>query len=350
MKLADLQYELPEELIAQVPAVQRDASRLLVLERASGNVRHEQFDRLPQLLPPEALLVLNNTRVLPARLQLRRSTGGRVEGLFIREVAAGVWEMMLSSSARLKRGETLTMQPTRSLRLMHSVAPGRWHAEPIPAGNALAILAECGEPPLPPYIKRAGDGLPDLLMTSHSDAERYQTVYAREPGAIAAPTAGLHFTPEMLGHLQQAGFSTAFVTLHVGVGTFSPIRAEDLCDHPMHAEWYECSAEAAHKINEARRSGRPIVAVGTTSARVLETCASESGEVSAGSAWTRIFIYPPYRFKAVDALLTNFHLPASTLLAMIFALAGRETILAAYATAIEQRYRFYSYGDAMLIL
>lgn len=353
MRTTELQYELPPELITQKPADRRDASRLLVLDRSAGALRHEAFASLPRLLPDKALLVMNDTRVLPARLYMARRSGGRVEGLFLQENEAGTWEIMLTGSGRLKNGEELQIDGSaRRLRLTKCVEAGTWLAEPIPGGPAVDILAECGHPPLPPYIRR---GKPDSANAGtdereNQDRERYQTVYARQPGAVAAPTAGLHFTPELLNALRTTGIETTFVTLHVGVGTFAPIRCDDLAGHQMHAEWYDCPAATAEAINAARAQGRPIVAVGTTSVRVLETCADESGHVAAGSGWTRLFIYPPHRFRVVDHMVTNFHLPGSTLLAMLFAFAGREAILNAYNEAIRERYRFYSYGDAMLVL
>jgi S-adenosylmethionine:tRNA ribosyltransferase-isomerase len=417
VKKSELEYHLPPERIAQVPAARRDESRLLVLDRATGRRRHETFNRLPELLPPGALLVMNDTRVLPARLQLRRATGGRVDGLFLREPVPGQWEVMVTDAQRLKPGEVLSIESSdRTLRLLERVEAGVWRTEPQPLGDSAAILAECGLPPLPPYIRRqygpgphrrdAGatpegghparpasgqDARPPEVFPPDAaaapgpdpqlDVERYQTIYAARPGAIAAPTAGLHFTPLLLETLRAQGFETAFVTLHVGVGTFAPIRCEDLAEHEMHAEWYDCPPETAAAVNAARAAGRPIVAVGTTSVRVLESVArcppatanppsapprwppavlsqpeaagplkETVGPLAPGTGWTRLFIYPPCRFRAVDALLTNFHLPGSTLLAMVFAFAGRARVLAAYEEAIRREYRFYSYGDAMLLL
>lgn len=347
MLTSELQYDLPPELIAQQPAARRDASRLLVLERETGRCRHETFANLPDLLPPGTLLVLNDTRVLPARLKMIRRTRGRVEGLYIRDVSPGIWEMMVTGARRLRPNERLAIDGSdQQLRLLARVGPGIWHVEPKPPGEAAAILGRHGIVPLPPYIQRRGQISADQAA---SDAERYQTVYAREPGAVAAPTAGLHFTPQLLKRLQEAGFETVYVTLHVGVGTFAPIRVGNLADHDMHAEWYACPTRTAEEVNRARREGRPIVGVGTTSVRVLETCADEDGTMHAGTGWTRIFIYPPYAFRAVTGMVTNFHLPGSTLLALLFAFAGRDRILAAYREAIRERYRFYSYGDAMLV-
>jgi S-adenosylmethionine:tRNA ribosyltransferase-isomerase len=427
---SELHYDLPPELIAQSPAERRDASRLLVLDRRTGRVHHEQVARLPDLLPPRAVLVFNDTRVLPARLKLVRPTGGRLEGLFLHEREPGLWELMLTGAGRVKAGETLRLESAsqtfltaeQRLILVERLEGGAWTARPEPAGQVVELLGRYGLPPLPPYILKAregesrkskvksrhaevGDRSSDALtqpvgqqpiadpsedsslMTHHSsleDVTRYQTVYARNPGAVAAPTAGLHFTPELLDTLRGRGFETHFVTLHVGVGTFAPIRAEDLADHGMHQEWYECSETVADAVNRARGEGRAIVAVGTTSVRVLETCAVPPGDapgagssksrgrnssavaeparspehdercaaptIRAGSGWTRLFIYPPYEFKVVDAMITNFHLPESTLLAMIFAFASRERVLSAYQEAIRERYRFYSYGDPMLLL
>jgi len=345
---SQLEYELRVERIAQQPAARRDASRLLVLDRRTGQRRHERFDRLVSLLPGRCLLVLNDTRVLPAKLRLRRQTGGQIEGLFLCEPAPGVWEVMLTKSGRLKRGEDLAIEGShRRLRVLERVESGIWRVAPVPAGDMHGILAECGRTPLPPYIHRHEQ------LTAREDARDarlYQTVYARRPGAVAAPTAGLHFTPAMFRLLKAAGIETVNVTLHVGMGTFTPIRCADLADHKMHAEWYECSPDAARSINAARDAGKSIVAVGSTSVRVLESCADKAGRIRAGSGWTHLFIYPPYEFRAVDGLLTNFHLPGSTLLAMVFAFAGRERILAAYNDAIEREYRFYSFGDAMLIV
>jgi len=346
--VSQLEYDLPVERIAQQPAARRDASRLLVLDRRTGQRRHERFDRLVSLLPDRCLLVLNDTRVLPAGLRLRRRTGGQIEGLFLREPLPGTWEVMLTGGRRLKVGEELAIEGSdRRLRMLERVESGIWRAEPVPAGDVHDILAECGRTPLPPYIRR-----PDRPAGRQAarDARRYQTIYARQPGAVAAPTAGLHFTTAMFGRLAAAGIETVSVTLHVGVGTFTPIRCANLADHKMHAEWYECSPEAARSINAARDAGRSIVAVGTTSVRVLESRVDGAGRIESGSGWTHLFIYPPHEFRAVDGLLTNFHLPGSTLLAMVFAFAGRERILAAYNDAIEREYRFYSFGDAMLIV
>ena len=275
MRLSQLQYGLLAERIRSQPIAKRDGSRLLVLDRRSGRVRHEVFSRLPGLLPRGSLLVLNDTRGVPARLRLRRRTGGRVEGLYLREDEGGLWEVMLRGAGRLKRGEELEIEGTaRRLRFCERVEARMWRAEPIPDGNTLEILEEAGLPPLPPYIDREGQDSPAQVAL---DRERYQTIYAARPGAVAAPTAGLHFTEEVFRGLDAAGIGRATVTLHVGVGTFAPIRCERLADHEMHAEWYSCPAETAAAVNAARAEGRQVAAAGTTSVRVLETCADEGG-------------------------------------------------------------------------
>ncbi len=347
MRKTDLSYDLPPELIAQHPADRRDASRLLVLDRATGEIQHATFDQISRYVPACALLVVNETRVVPARFEARRATGGRVPGLFLREVRSGVWEVLLEGHGRLREGQTLNLGQGRFVvTLVHRGERGLWEARVEPPESAERILGEIGHTPLPPYIRRT-HARPD---TDRTDQDRYQTIYARRPGAVAAPTAGLHFTDEVFASLAARGVESARVTLHVGMGTFTPITADDLARHKMHSEWYDLPAAAADSINAARTGGRRIVAVGTTAARVLETCADASGTLHAGSGWTDIFIYPPYAFRAVDAMITNFHLPGSTLLAMIYAFAGRDLVRRAYDEAIARRYRFYSYGDAMLIL
>lgn len=346
----ELDYALPPELIAQAPAEPRDASRLLVLERATGRISHRVFRQLGEWLRPGDCLVLNNTRVLPARFFCRRETGGRVEGLFLRDARAGsggsasqAWCVLLKPAARLNVGERLRCDGAddQALVIAERHERGEWTVRPEPATSAEALLARIGQAPLPPYIHR-GDG------PSPDDSERYQTVYARQAGAVAAPTAGLHFTTELLRRLRADGVQMAEVTLHVGLGTFAPIEVADLCDHRMHSEWFECPGETVERIAATRRAGGRIVAVGTTSARVLE---SLPAEVRGGTrGWTDIFVYPPYAFRNVDALLTNFHLPGSTLMALVMAFAGVEVVRAAYQEAIAERYRFYSYGDAMAIV
>lgn len=362
MRLADLQYGLPKRLIAQRPCDPRDASRLLVLHRTDARIEHTTFRSIVERFQPGDCLVRNNTRVLPARFFCRRGTGGRVEALFLHAAEDG-WTVLLRPSARLRPGQQLEVERSpHRLELLERAQRGQWRVRAEPRVDPHALLERVGQPPLPPYIHR--DLRPDA-----EDALRYQTVYASRPGAAAAPTAGLHFTPGVLDRLAERGVSTAELTLHVGVGTFAPILVDNLADHRMHAEWFELPAATIAAAARARASGRRIVAVGTTSARVLESmpetiCGqthggephrsdTRCGEGHCGatrSGWTDIFIYPPYAFRNVDALLTNFHLPGSTLLAMAMAFAGVENVRRAYREAIEAEYRFFSYGDSMLIL
>jgi len=347
----DYDYPLDESLIARHPAERRDASRLMVLRRPEGRAAHHRFADLPNLLAPGDVLVLNDTRVVPAKFHCRRATGGRIEGLFLREPAPGRWEVLLKSAGRCDEGESLRMEGAEdvTLTLRRRGEGGQWSVEAAPPRPAGETLDKAGAMPLPPYIGKRGEE--DQL----ADRRRYQTVYARRDGAVAAPTAGLHFTPELLDRLAARGVRTACVTLHVGLGTFAPVKAEDLREHPMHAEWFELPAEAADTLQAARAEGRRIVAVGTTSVRVLETAAARGG-LRPCSGWTDIFLYPPAEFRAVDALITNFHLPRSTLVMLVAAfcdpggLSGRESLLRAYAEAQRRGYRFFSYGDAMLIL
>lgn len=361
MRRSELHYDLPAERIAQRPAEPRDASRLLVLHRASGRIEHRRFAEIGAYLRAGDCLVVNDTRVIPARFFCRRGSGGRVEGLFLRE-EGGRWRVLLKPSSRLRTGERLDVveagadgRPTAGPRdpasrmgagpgivLLESHERGEWSVTPDPPIAAAALLDRVGQTPLPPYIERAAG--PD-----GADRERYQTVFARSPGAVAAPTAGLHFTAELLARLSAAGVGRAEVTLHVGLGTFAAIDVEELSEHVMHPEWYEVGGEALEALRRTRRAGGRIVAVGTTSARVLESIDLWEGAGASRRGWTDLFIYPPYRFRNVDALVTNFHLPGSTLLALVMALAGVEAIRGAYACAIAEGYRFFSYGDAMLI-
>jgi S-adenosylmethionine:tRNA ribosyltransferase-isomerase len=350
VRLSELQYTLPAELIAQHPSQRRDASRLLVLERATGRVTHALFRDLTQYLNRDDCLVVNDTRVIPARFHCTRATGGRVEALFLHEDAGG-WQVLLKPSARLKLGERLTCEGADvALRLAEKGERGQWVVQPEPAVNSLELLNRIGQTPLPPYIRR-GAFTPERVVSE--DIERYQTVYARRPGAVAAPTAGLHLTDALLAALARAGVVRAAVTLHVGAGTFAPVVEEDLARHAMHAEWFEVMPQAIETLRAARARAGRVVAVGTTATRVLESLgrdAADADGLQAQAGWTDIFIYPPYRFRLVDVLITNFHLPGSTLLALVMAFASPEQIRAAYAEAICERYRFYSYGDAMLIL
>jgi S-adenosylmethionine:tRNA ribosyltransferase-isomerase len=326
--LSDLDYELPEALIAQVPAEPRDASRLMVLDAAAGTIEHRTFRDLPLFLRPGDALVLNETKVLPARLKVRKPTGGEVELLFLRDLGRNnAWEALARPARRLKPGGRL-LAGDEKLDLLENLGEGRWS---VSAPDVPGLLERHGRLPLPPYIE----------ATAEAEA-RYQTVYAREPGSAAAPTAGFHFTEEVLRGTERAGAAVARVTLHVGTGTFLPVRTEKLEDHRMHAERYDVPAEAARLVEGAGR----VVAAGTTVARTLETWAG-TGDRSGES---RLFVYPGYRWLAVDALLTNFHLPRSTLLAMVMSFGGEDLVREAYRVAVEKRYRFYSFGDAMLIL
>ena len=349
--LSDFDYDLPPDRVAQEPARPRDMSRLLVLDRRTGVTAHHRFRELPDLLAPTDLVVVNDTRVIPAAFTARRKTGARIEGCFLRVLEGGEWEVLLAGRGRLRRGEALEVMDEAGcgraeLELVARGDGGIWRVRP-PAGiEAMVLLAAVGRPPLPPYIRR--EGAAD--RRAGADREDYQTVYARRDGAVAAPTAGLHFTPQVLERLSARGIERVAVTLHVGLGTFQPIRGERLADHEMHEEVVEVSAEAAERLNRARSEGRRIVAVGTTTVRALESGAEEGGHLRAGQWRTGLFIRPPYRFRVVEALVTNFHLPRTTLLVMVSTFAGRERLLAAYEEAKQAGYRFYSYGDAMLIV
>jgi len=346
---SDFDYDLPPDRIAQQPVRPRDRSRLMLLDRRTGRRTHHVFAELPALLTAGDLLVVNDTRVIPARFEARRRTGGRIEGLFLAERSAGQWEVMLRGAGRCRAGEELAVVGDDRVRLTlgEDLGAGRWRVSLAPPEGALDVLARVGRTPLPPYVRRPG-ALPDA-----EDRRAYQTVYAARPGAVAAPTAGLHFTDAVLAALAEAGVERASVTLHVGPGTFAPVKGEDLDAHRMHAEWYELPARTAEAVAAARAEGRRVVAVGTTTVRVLEAAGGAGG---GRRGWTDLFIRPPAAFRAVDALLTNFHLPRSTLLMLVAAFCspgsteGVRVILDAYAEAVREGYRFYSYGDAMLIV
>ena len=336
-----LDYVLPAHLIAQTPPAARDGARLMVVDRATGGLQHQLFRDLPDLLVPGDLLVLNDSRVLPARvIGTREKTGGRWDGLFLRETTDGLWEMLAQTRGRPEVGEGIVVVPGPLRLTLRGRAGGHWLAEPTPAAPAAKWLAKCGRVPLPPYIRKG--------VASDDDRERYQTVYARAAGSVAAPTAGLHFTPAVFDRLRARGVEWAFVTLHVGLGTFEPMKADDPSHHVMHAEWGEVPAVTVSAVRACRARGGRVVAVGTTTTRVLESAAS-GGDLQPWAGETDIFIRPPYLFGVVDALVTNFHLPRTTLLLLVAALAGSETVARAYAEAVRQEYRFYSYGDAMLI-
>jgi S-adenosylmethionine:tRNA ribosyltransferase-isomerase len=344
MRLEEFDYDLLPELIAQEPAARRDASRLLVVRRAEASLAHHTFAHLPDLLAPGDLLVLNDSRVLPARLLGRRErTGGKWEGLFLRSLSDGTWELLTQTRGRLAAGETIVVElGALRLTLVGKSSEGRWQARPEAEGSAVELLERHGQIPLPPYIRKG--------VAAEADRESYQTIYARAPGSVAAPTAGLHFTPEVFARLDERGIARAFVTLHVGTGTFQPVQAADIRQHTMHQEWGSLPAETVAAIALCRARGGRIIAVGTTSVRVLESAARTVAELQPWSGETDLFIYPPYDFRVVDSLVTNFHLPRSTLLMLVSAFAGVDLIRQAYAVAAAESYRFYSYGDAMLIL
>lgn len=340
MKVSDFDYYLPEELIAQKPIYPRDASRLLVLDRKTGQVEHCSFTEIVAYLQTGDVLVLNDTRVIPARLfGHRQDTGGKIEVFLLKRLSSNEWEVLVKPGKRARLGSTIVFGEGELTALVkdRTDAGGRL-LEFKYQGVFEEHLDKLGLMPLPPYIKEKLE-----------DRERYQTVYSRMEGSSAAPTAGLHFTPELLDAIQAKGIHLAYLLLHVGLGTFRPVTVENVEEHIMHSEYYEVTPEAAETINQARKQGGRIIAVGTTSVRTLETVADEKGIIRAGSGWTDIFIYPGYRFKCVDALLTNFHLPKSTLLMLVSAFAGVEQVREAYRQAVENRYRFFSFGDAMFI-
>ena len=354
MKTSDFDYILPSDLIAQQPAAERSSARMLVLHRSDGSLEHRSAGDIGEYLRRGDVMVVNNTRVIPARVFGRKeASGGRVEVLLLEELAPDCWEALLHASGRMRPGWTLKLAGNEITAKVTELGEGGkvtlelTHARPL-----LAILADQGHAPLPPYIKRAADAEAGARASSAAaDRDRYQTVYAEVPGAVAAPTAGLHFTPEMLAGLEQQGVQRVAVTLHVGLGTFRPVKTEVVEEHRMETERYAMGAEAVAAVSGARAAGGRIIAVGTTSVRVLESiAAAHDGVLVPETGRTRLFVYPPYRFRVVDGLLTNFHLPRSTLLMLVSAFAGRERLLQAYEEAVRQRYRFYSYGDCMLIL
>ena len=348
MKITDFDYNLPEELIAQKPADKRDSSRLLVVHRDSGKIEHKHFYDIINYLNPGDLMVLNNSKVLPARLfGEKEGTGAKVEFLLIKRIEGDRWETMVRPGRRLKPGDSVMFCQSPLLRadIVDYGADGTRIVEFEYEGIFMERLEEVGSMPLPPYIERSSE---------EDDKDRYQTVYCKDEGSVAAPTAGLHFTEELLAKAQEKGVELAYVTLHVGIGTFRPVKVERVEDHSMHFEEYHISEESARAINRAKAEGRIIISVGTTSTRTVESAAyydEERGcmQVKEGSGSTGIFIYPGYEFKIIDSLITNFHLPKSTLLMLISALYDREKILDVYEEAIRERYRFFSYGDAMFI-
>jgi S-adenosylmethionine:tRNA ribosyltransferase-isomerase len=340
----DFEFHLPERLIAQQALDRRDASRMLVLDRTTGQWTHAVFSRLPEFLRGDELILVNNSRVMPARVFARKESGGRVELLALRVTHPRRFEAMTRTSKPLRPGQQLVSERgSGRLVVVEIPEPGRAVVETDADTSAMELIHAAGKMPLPPYIRReaeADDG---------GDRERYQTVYADPIGSVAAPTAGLHFTPEVLDAVRGKGCEIAQVTLHVGPGTFLPVRVDRIEEHRMEEEHYEISRETADAIARAKAEGRPVLAVGTTTVRTIETAAAADGTVPPGPGSSRLFIYPGYRFKVVDAMVTNFHLPGSTLIMLVSALAGRESILAAYEEAVREEYRFYSYGDCMLI-
>ena len=340
MKKSDFYFDLPERLIAQHPLEQRDASRLMVLDRRDGSVTHRHFRDLLEYVQPGDCMVFNNSRVIPARL-MGHAVGHvtPIEVLLLTDKGDGLWECLVRPGRKLKPGAQVSFGEGRLTATVEAEASGgnrlvRFHYQ----GIFLEVLEELGKMPLPPYIKE-----------ELQDNERYQTVYSKINGSAAAPTAGLHFTPELLRQIQEMGVKLCYVTLHVGLGTFRPVKAEDISEHEMHSEYCMIPEETARTINETKRNGGRVICVGTTSCRTVESFAAEDGTLKESAGWTSIFIYPGYRFKVLDALVTNFHLPQSTLIMLVSALAGREHVLSAYEEAVKERYRFFSFGDAMFI-
>ena len=340
-RASDFDYQLPPSLIAQDPLPDRASSRLLVLDRGSGSTRHVQFPAIVELMEPEDVIVLNVSRVIPARLHGRRDTGAPAELLLVRALPDGTWLAMGHPGGKLKPGRCVRFGDDSAVQIVEQLGGGLRRVKFVGSLDAQATLAKYGEVPLPPYIRRA---------PRPEDRDRYQTVYAAHDGSVAAPTAGLHFTPEILRELRARGVAVAELDLHVGPGTFKPVEADDLTRHTMHAEAYVVSHETAAVINERRRTGGRVWAVGTTVVRTLETGAQPDGTIRPGAGDTALFIHAPYAFRAVDRLLTNFHLPRSTLLMLVCAFGGYEHVMRAYGEAVRERYRFYSYGDAMALV
>ena len=340
MQLEDFNYELPEELIAQTPLEKRDSSRLLVLDKETGEVSHKQFPNILDYMKKGDTLVLNDTKVLPARLiGVKEETGAVIEVLLLKNTEQDNWECLVKPARRIKEGTIVSFGDGKlKAKCTGEAAEGIRYFTFLYEGIFLEILEELGTMPLPPYIHE-----------KLKDQSRYQTVYAKEVGSAAAPTAGLHFTKELLEAIKNKGVNIAYVTLHVGLGTFRPVSVDKVEEHEMHSEYYNMSKEVAKLLNETKKNGKRIISVGTTSTRTLETIMQKYNEFTECSGWTNIFIYPGYEFKAIDCLSTNFHLPKSTLVMLVSALAGRENILNAYKTAVDEKYRFFSFGDAMFI-
>lgn len=340
MRASEFDYPLPPELIAQEPVPDRSSSRLLVLDRTTGTLTHRHFTDLIEMIAPADVLVLNTSRVIPARLRGTRENEAQAEVLLVREYADGSWLALVHPGGKLKPGRKVQFGPDSEVEILDVLGGGMRRVRFTGTLDARATLARYGAVPLPPYIRRA---------PTPADRDRYQTVYAEHDGSVAAPTAGLHFTTAVLEALRAKGVAIATLDLHVGPGTFKPVEVEDLSAHPMHAEAYDVSEQAATTINQRRRAGGHVWAVGTTVVRTLETVADSSGAIQEGHGDTALFIHPPYPFRAVDRLLTNFHLPRSTLLMLVCAFGGHDPVMRAYGEAVEQRFRFYSYGDAMAV-
>lgn len=348
MHISEFDYELPEELIAQMPADKRENSRMMVLDKNEQTIEHKHFYDILDYLNENDLLVLNDTKVIPARLFGTKETGGKIEVFLLEAQSEGSnnWSCLIKPSKKVKPGTIITIgDELKAIPIKRLEDDGEWLVELQHSGDLFEILHKIGNIPLPPYIERKVQ----TEEIKKFDIERYQTVYAKDEGSVAAPTAGLHFSKEILEKLKSKGVDLAYVTLNVGLGTFRPVKCDNILDHKMHSETFEITQEAANKINKAKAQGKNIVAVGTTSVRTLETAYAKYGEIKACHDHSELFIYPPYEFKVVDKLITNFHLPKSTLLMLVSALAGKDFIFKAYKEAVEQKYRFFSYGDCMLI-
>lgn len=345
MNISEFDYNLPEELIAQFPAQKRELSRMLVLDRQSGEIAHKHFYDIVDLLSQDDVLILNNTKVIPARLLGEKDTGAKIEVFLLKNTDGKQWEALIKPSKRVKNGTIIKFSEELQAKVLERIPNDKWMVELIYDGDFYSILDRVGNIPLPPYIERK---LSDEQI-KHLDYERYQTVYAKNRGSVAAPTAGLHFSTEILEKLSKKGINIGYITLNVGLGTFRPVKCENILDHKMDSETYEITQETADLINNAKAMGKNIVAVGTTTVRTLESAYQKYGKIKACHDSSEMFIYPGYEFKVIDKLITNFHLPKSTLLMLVSALAGRDKIFEAYKQAIEMKYRFYSYGDCMFI-
>ena len=346
MLLSEFDYELPENLIAQKPTERRQDSKMMVLDRKRHKILHQHFYDIVDLIDNNSVLILNNTKVMPARLYGYKDTGAKIEVFLLKEKGNKEWEVLIRPSKRVKEGTTIRISDELNVKIICPLPDdGKWLVKMIYEGDIFEILHRVGNIPLPPYIERkmADEDLKKL------DFERYQTVYAKDEGSVAAPTAGLHFTKEILSKLSDKGVEIGYVTLNVGMGTFRPVKCENVLDHKMDSESFEITQETSDLINRAKREGKKIIAVGTTTVRTLETAYKQFGEIKACKSASELFIYPPYEFKVIDKLITNFHLPKSTLLMLVSALAGKDFIFEAYKSAIENKYRFYSYGDCMFI-